>query len=183
MGGTSSAQAPDLDWIEVINTASGSGTATVAATTGVTFDPNKAYHITPYTSSAVQIDVQNNSMTNGNKVDLFANNTTTAQQFYLRDAGSGDFFIESGNNSSFCLDDTSGSTANGNKIQLWTCGNGNANQIWHVVPDPSGIANLYTLVNGTANKCLDTSGSTANGTQLTIWDCGAGNNNQRFYIQ
>jgi hypothetical protein len=72
---------------------------------------------------------------------------------------------------------------NGNKIQLWSCGAGNENLMWHIVPDPSGTANLYQIINGTANKCLDTTGSTANGVQMTIWDCGAGNNNQRFYIQ
>jgi hypothetical protein len=30
----------------------------------------------------------------------------------------------------FCLDLTDGSTANRNILQLWTCSNGNANQVW-----------------------------------------------------
>lgn len=29
-----------------------------------------------------------------------------------------------------CLDLTDGSTENGNVLQVWTCGDGNANQVW-----------------------------------------------------
>jgi Ricin-type beta-trefoil lectin domain len=60
-------------------------------------------------------------------------------------------------------------TANGTKIQLWTC-NGTGAQVW-----------TYTaardLVNPQANKCLDATGpSSADGTPLQIWSCTGGAN-------
>jgi hypothetical protein len=31
-----------------------------------------------------------------------------------------------------CLDDTNGSTADGNQLQIWDCVAGSANQTWHM---------------------------------------------------
>jgi hypothetical protein len=61
-----------------------------------------------------------------------------------------------------CLDVSNGGTADGTKIQLWTC-NGTASQQWTV----SGDGTLRAL-----GKCLDvkTSG-TANGTVTQLWTC------------
>jgi hypothetical protein len=68
-----------------------------------------------------------------------------------------------------CLDDYTGSTANGTIADLWDC-NGTAAQNW-------------TPVNGTLQvngACLDIigSGSTANGTLVDIWACNGGANQQ-----
>jgi len=61
-----------------------------------------------------------------------------------------------------CVDDASGSTANGNKIQLWTC-NGTAAQSWTVGTDGT----LRAL-----GKCLDVAAAgTANGTKVQLYDC------------
>jgi len=73
-----------------------------------------------------------------------------------------------------CLDIQGGSTANGAKLQLWTC-NGNAAQQW--VQNIDG-----TLRNPASGKCIDTpSGATANGTRLQIYTCN-GNVAQKFVI-
>jgi ricin-type beta-trefoil lectin protein len=62
-----------------------------------------------------------------------------------------------------CLDDRSGSTANYNPIQIYTC-NGSAAQQWTVVEAGS---TLHVL-----GKCLDVNGGgTANGTQVDLYDC------------
>jgi hypothetical protein len=68
-----------------------------------------------------------------------------------------------------CLDDYTGSTANGTKADLWDC-NGTGAQNW-------------TPVNGTlqvGGACLDIigAGSTANGTLVDIWTCNGGANQQ-----
>jgi Ricin-type beta-trefoil lectin domain len=68
-----------------------------------------------------------------------------------------------------CLDDYTGSTANGTIADLWDC-NGTAAQNW-------------TPVNGTLQvngACLDVigNGSTANGTLVDIWACNGGANQQ-----
>lgn len=72
-----------------------------------------------------------------------------------------------------CLDDPGSSTANGNKIQIWTC-TGGAAQKWTVVQD--GTLRVF-------GKCLDvTNGGTANGTSIQLWSCVAGDINQRWQV-
>ncbi|MFI8193285.1 ThuA domain-containing protein [Streptomyces sp. NPDC085946] len=61
-----------------------------------------------------------------------------------------------------CLDVDGGGTADGTKIQLWTC-NGSAAQTWTV----SGDGSLKAL-----GKCLDVSGGgSADGTRVQLWTC------------
>ncbi|KAJ7493572.1 hypothetical protein FB451DRAFT_950954, partial [Mycena latifolia] len=56
-----------------------------------------------------------------------------------------------------CLDVPNGSTANGVKLQIWTCAAGNTNQVFQ-------NHNAQIEWNGTG-KCLDlTDGKSANGT-------------------
>lgn len=69
-----------------------------------------------------------------------------------------------------CLNIVNNGTANGSKIQLWSC-NGGANEEWAIAGE---YGELYNPVSG---KCLEDPGfSTKNGTQLDIWACNAGNN-------
>lgn len=61
-----------------------------------------------------------------------------------------------------CLDDTSGNTANGAKMQIYTCNTGNTNQQW----DTSSGSTIQLQNTG---KCLDnTDGSTANGNVVSL---------------
>ena len=70
-----------------------------------------------------------------------------------------------------CLDDPSGNTANGTRIQVWSC-TGKSNQNWTVVQDG-------TLRTG--GKCLETVGnSTASGSQLQLEPCNAGDGLQMW---
>jgi hypothetical protein len=66
-----------------------------------------------------------------------------------------------------CLDDYTGSSADGTKVDLWDCNNTPAQQ-WTV-------GNSLVQING---KCLDIvgAGSTANGTLVDLWDCNGGSN-------
>ncbi|KAF8155348.1 carbohydrate-binding module family 13 protein [Mycena galopus ATCC 62051] len=71
-----------------------------------------------------------------------------------------------------CLDVTGGSTANGNKLQIWTCSSNNANQQFYYSGD-------YRLSWTNHGKCIDlTGGSQADGNRPQIWDCSGGNPNQ-----
>lgn len=61
-----------------------------------------------------------------------------------------------------CVDISGANTANGTKVQLWTCNGTNA-QNWTVGTDGTIRA---------LGKCLDVSGgSTANGAKVQLWDC------------
>lgn len=76
-----------------------------------------------------------------------------------------------------CLDVTSGSTANGNKLQIWTCStNNNPNQqFWY-----TGDNHLSWTNHG---KCVDlTDGSQADGNRPQIWDCSGTNSNQIWNV-
>lgn len=64
-----------------------------------------------------------------------------------------------------CLDDPSGNTANGTKIQLWSC-TGKSNQSWTTVQDGT----IRVL-----GHCLATSGST-----VVLWGCSSSFQNQQW---
>ncbi|KAJ6465714.1 ricin B lectin domain-containing protein [Mycena sanguinolenta] len=73
-----------------------------------------------------------------------------------------------------CLDVPSGSTANGVKLQIWTCTAGNQNQLWQVRVD-SALSQIEWNGSG---KCIDlTSGNTVSGNQIQMWDCAVPDNN------
>ena len=68
-----------------------------------------------------------------------------------------------------CLDDTGNSSANGNKVQVWTC-NGGAAQKWTYAED--GTLRIH-------GKCLDVIGrGTSSGTGVQIWSCTGAANQQ-----
>ncbi|MEE4540630.1 GH92 family glycosyl hydrolase [Streptomyces sp. V4-01] len=72
-----------------------------------------------------------------------------------------------------CLDDNTGSSTNGNKIQIWTCNNSAAQQVT--------VASDGTLQ--VLGKCVEVTGNggTANGTLIELWDCNGGNNQKWTY--
>ena len=75
--------------------------------------------------------------------------------------------IVAGDNTSDCVDDNTGSSTNGTKVQMWGC-NGGASQNWTIE------SNGAIGING---NCMDVTGAgTANGTLVEEWTCnGAGN--------
>jgi hypothetical protein len=80
--------------------------------------------------------------------------------------------------SNYCLDNTDGSTANGNHIQVWWCSH-NANQRWEYVPSLNGVPGDHQLQNSNG-KCLDDpNDSKVNGTKVQLWTC-LGNANQEW---
>jgi hypothetical protein len=78
-----------------------------------------------------------------------------------------------------CLDDTNGTLANGNKIQVWGC-SGGYDQVWAFNPDGSpGEAGIMTF----HGLCLAASGNgTAPGTKLELWTCEADSTGQQWVL-
>jgi len=71
-----------------------------------------------------------------------------------------------------CVDVSGASTANGTRIQLWTC-NGTGAQSWTIGTDGTIRA---------LGKCMDVSGGgTANGTRVQLWDCNGSGAQQWTY--
>jgi Ricin-type beta-trefoil lectin domain/Concanavalin A-like lectin/glucanases superfamily len=101
--------------------------------------------------------------TSGYQTDQFDNLSVTPV------SGTASGPIVSGKDSSECVDDNAGSSANGTAIQLWDC-NGAFNQDWTVE------SNGTLQVNG---KCMDIfDNATANGTLIDLWTCNGGANQQ-----
>lgn len=97
------------------------------------------------------------STVNGTAIQISTCNGTAAQSVTI--AADGTLRIQGK-----CLDVTGYGTANGTKIDLWSCV-GQTNQQWRVLGNGA-------LVNPESGRCLDDPGySTTPGTQLDIWDC------------
>ncbi|KAK1233369.1 hypothetical protein PQX77_003478 [Marasmius sp. AFHP31] len=77
-----------------------------------------------------------------------------------------------------CVDVKDGINADGTKLQLWTCTEGNSNQDW-----AQRGGNLWQWVGTT--KCIDlTNGVTSDGNPIQVWNCDDGNlNNQGWRLQ
>ncbi|KAL0565561.1 hypothetical protein V5O48_016462, partial [Marasmius crinis-equi] len=73
-----------------------------------------------------------------------------------------------------CLDVPDGKNADGTKLQIWTCENGNRNQLWISATD-------FTFQWAGTNKCIDlTDGAINDGNQIQIWTCDSNNSNQKW---
>ncbi|KAJ7584003.1 ricin B lectin domain-containing protein [Mycena floridula] len=73
-----------------------------------------------------------------------------------------------------CLDVPNGVNADGVKLQIWTCGTGNKNQLWQVNGDGS-------ISWAGSNKCLDdTDGKLNDGNPVQLWTCAQNNVNQAW---
>lgn len=78
-----------------------------------------------------------------------------------------------------CLDVSSGGSANGTNIQLWTC-NGSAAQTFRVEDQGGGIVRF---VNVGSNKCVDIAAAgTQNGANVQLYDCN-GTGAQSFWSE
>ncbi|MCM4085023.1 family 16 glycoside hydrolase [Paractinoplanes hotanensis] len=101
------------------------------------------------------LDVDNASIADKAKVQLYTCNNSTAQSWTRE----GDTLRALGK----CLDIDNGGTANGTKVQLYTCNN-SAAQVWRAQANGS-------LLNPASNKVLDVAGgATADGTQVQIYE-------------
>ncbi|KAJ7089318.1 hypothetical protein B0H15DRAFT_949292 [Mycena belliarum] len=131
--------------------------------------PTTGNKIKPDSSSATCLTAPSN--TNGAKVVVQPCNGSAGQSW----TKNGQTMIVYG---SMCLDVIDGSTANGAKMQIWSCtpGSGNANQRFTVTAG----RNIQWVNKG---KCLDLSdGSLASGNQVQMWGCSSGNANQVWNI-
>ncbi len=90
-------------------------------------------------------------------------------------AGSGPITFKYKSATTLCLDNTGGSSANNNKIELYACNNGTAQKF-----RPGVMANYLdgTLINTGTNRCLD-----LNGTNVVLNACTSGKANQHWQWQ
>jgi glucosylceramidase len=112
------------------------------------------------------IDVSGESTANGARIVQSTDDDDPSQQWELVSAGNGYYNIINVN-SGKALDDTNGSTSNGNPMQQYTItGTGNSNQQWQITANGS----WYTITNLTSGIQLNlTNGLLADGTTIQQW--------------
>jgi hypothetical protein len=109
------------------------------------------------------LDDRSASTANGNPIQVYSCNGTTAQSWTVESNGTIQVLGK-------CLDVTAAGTANGTLVDLYAC-NGTGAQSW--VAESNG-----TLENTNSGKCLDDTGYGGSGTQVQIWSCGATSNQE-----
>ncbi len=129
-------------------------------------------------TSGKPFGVSGGSTADGAAIVGSAEDGTLDQVWMLQSAGNGYYNLIDAN-SGKALDDTNGSTQNGNPMQQWTIsGTGNSNQQWQIVSLGNGY---YNVVNRTSGLVLDlTNGNTADGTTIQQWSGGGNNPNQSW---
>jgi hypothetical protein len=119
------------------------------------------------------LDDTNNSSANGNKIQIWQCTSNDAGQVWSFEPATAPGEVAEAGLSQLgtvqihgkCLDIVNRGTANGSKLDLWSC-NGGANQQWEIAGE---YGELYNPVSG---KCIDDPyNSKTNGTQLDIWSC------------
>ena len=117
------------------------------------------------------IDISGNSNKNGTKVQLWTDNGTNAQKFYVLRTGDDNWCNIFKAGTFKCLDVTSGTEGKGVKIQLWGY-NGTKAQQWKLENARDGYVYLKSRVGegSGVDYYLDVSGgNTADGTQIQTW--------------
>lgn len=122
----------------------------------------------PYSTQHGQcVDVQNNRLSSGSRVQLWQCSGGPNQQWRVE----GPLF-QTGND--MCLDVPGGNAYNGAPLQVWKCDGNNVNQHWNRL---GGTLQW----SGSQKYCVDVpNGWFQNGNLLQLWTCYAGSANQAF---
>lgn len=116
------------------------------------------------------VDNPNNTSTNGVQQQIWTPNGGGQQGWYLSCFLSDCSYYWIINENGKCLDDTLGGTANGTKIQQWTCISGDYNQAWlyHKYSGPNGNYAMWVSHSG---ACIDDAHPYTDGGKLQMWQC------------
>ncbi|MFJ9542728.1 RICIN domain-containing protein [Streptomyces sp. NPDC101225] len=140
------------------------------------FDPSTYYTI-KNVGSGLLADVYNNSTADGGKIDQWAANSGTNQQWNIVKV-SGDLYKIVNRNSGKVLDDYNLSHSRGNALVQWTYSGGN-NQLWYFETAPTG----YVIRNYESKQAMEVyNNSTSNGAVIDQW-MSLNQTNQQWTIQ
>ena len=138
----------------------------VRAASGVNIN-NGFYAICSSINKNKVVDVKSGSIADGNNVQLYSANATTAQTFYIRHIADGYYAIVMAGTQSKALDIHGGTGYSGANVEVYTY-HGGANQLWKFVP--TGKSGEYYIVSKSGGVYLDVSGgSGANGANIQVY--------------
>lgn len=126
-----------------------------------------AYTIYSSLGTTKVIDIKDRSTANGNNVQLYDANATTAQVLYVKHISNGYYAIVMAGAQNKALDIHGGSGYSGANVEIYTY-HGGDNQLWKFVP--TGNANEYYIVSKSGGFYLDVSGgNTTNSTNIQVY--------------
>lgn len=144
----------------------------------VTYQGGGFYSIAPR-HSGKRLDLHYQSVTPGANVEQYSKDGTDTQNWMIRDAGDGSYYII--NSNGLYLDANGGVMSNGTNLQGWV-GNGTAAQKWKFLsPTEQKVADgTYRIASAVGlNKGVDISGAvTENGANAHLWTYHGGANQQ-----
>ena len=144
----------------------------------VTYQGGGFYSIAPR-HSGKRLDLHDQSVTPGANVEQYSKDGTDTQNWMIRDAGDGSYYII--NSNGLYLDANGGVMSNGTNLQGWV-GNGTAAQKWKFLsPTEQKVADgTYRIASAVGlNKGVDISGAvTENGANAHLWTYHGGANQQ-----
>ena len=147
--------------------------------TAVTVDGSFTEYVN---ANGLCLDNTGNAAADGKRVQVWACNEDAAQHWYGPSPQSSTipaaYPVQASQQSGFCLDNTGGSSRDGNPIHVWSC-LGNANQGWKYVPSVNGVAGDFQLENSNGMCLDDPLDSAVDGTKVQLWSC-LGNPNQTW---
>jgi Ricin-type beta-trefoil lectin domain-like/Ricin-type beta-trefoil lectin domain len=170
------------DW-EVVVVYPGSGSLAESQTVEGThrFHVGDGYRF-QYRQSGKCVSTSGGGITNGTAIlqwDCSPNPSPGDGQVYsvvpVAPAGSNYFQIRPDSNHNMCMDVAggTGATQNGAVIQLWEClGEGQTNQIWHIVELASPNNGWFAFIAKHSGRCMTvTENRIDNGARFLQWDC------------
>lgn len=144
----------------------------------VTYQGGGFYSIAPR-HSGKRLDLHDQSVTPGANVEQYSKDGTDTQNWMIRDAGDGSYYII--NSNGLYHDANGGVMSNGTNLQGWV-GNGTAAQKWKFLsPTEQKVADgTYRIASAVGlNKGVDISGAvTENGANAHLWTYHGGANQQ-----
>lgn len=144
---------------------------------------SRSYEDGYYTISSLinlnkSIDASGGYKKNGTNVQIYSNNNTLSQIWYLKYLGEGYYSITSSMNPNVSLDVEGSGMSNGTNVSLYRYSGGD-NQQWLLRDYGDGVVSIISKVNG---LYLDVAGgSDKNGTNIQVYS-GNGSNAQKFKL-
>lgn len=136
------------------------------------------YTLASRIDESMVLDISNGSKNNGGNVQLYKNNTSTAQRFKIHYIGNGYYTIQN-INSGKVIDVSGGNGSNGTNIQQYSY-NDSFSQKWIIKSTGDGYYKIISSING---KCLDVAAGVAkNSANIQLYSDN-GSNAQKFRLK
>lgn len=142
--------------------------------------PNGLYTISSKLNENKNVEIKGGSIYNGNNIQLYSNNETDAQKWYIEYLNNGYYSIKSYLNPTYVFDVHGGKNVNNTNVQLFSS-NGTKAQQWIIRDTGNGY---YNIIAANSNLFLDVQNcSVVDGANIQLYTYNNSSNAQQFKIK